>query len=80
MQKYLKLRRVALSPEVLTAFEYNSDRYCSWAHVSELPNVTWHSEPMLTDDLVAVLRKRGWHPTDIGDEIDEARKYQSPKV
>ena len=80
MGKYLKLRRVASKPERHIALEYESVQYQSWARVRDIPNVSWQSEPMDTDDLVSMLRGRGWHPTDIGDELNEARLYTGPEA
>ena len=80
MGKYLKLRRVALNPERHQAFEYESDQYRSWARFKDIPGVVWQSDPMETDELVSVLRSRGWHPTDIGDELDEARLHTGPEA
>jgi hypothetical protein len=73
MAKYLKLRIVDLEPETLQALEYESPMYLSYSHVTEIPNVAWESEPMTVEPLLAFLGKRGWHPTDIADELDEAR-------
>ena len=80
MAKYLKLRHVPLSPEAFVAFEYDSDRYWSWAHRTDFSNITWQSDAMPIEALATLLRGRGWHTTDIGDEIDEAQKYTRPEA
>ena len=74
----LKLHRLQLSPEMFIAIEYSADRYMSWTTAREIANVSWESAPMLTDDLVRILRARGWHTTDIGDELNEARAQSGP--
>ena len=73
MRKYLKLRLASPCPETFTAYEYESDIYLSWAHMRELPNVTWQSDSLGTEQITQLLASRGWHQTDIGDELDEAR-------
>ena len=74
MPIFLKISRVNLAPETYTAFEYESERYMSWAHARTIPAIQWESGPVKIDELVVLLESRGWHQTDIGDELDEARK------
>lgn len=75
MTRRLKLRQAGKSPESFVALEYESDKYLSYAHVTEIPDVSWQSPPLPTEAVIALLRDRGWHTTDIGDELDEARRY-----
>lgn len=80
MATYLKLRRVSLTPETFMAMEYSSDIYVSWARAQTLPDVQWQSDPLSVDELIALLVSRGWHQTDIGDELDEALEFTGPKA
>jgi len=73
--KRLKLRKVGRSPECFVAMEYESDAYLSYAYVAEMLDISWQSSSLSTEAIIALLRDRGWHVTDIGDELDEARKY-----
>jgi hypothetical protein len=37
--------------------------------------IVWEADsPFETANLIKVLRDRGWHLTDIADELDEARR------
>ncbi len=71
--KRLRARLVQITPETMKAMEYESDMYLNQIDVPELPSITWESSPLLTEELIGHLRKRGWHPTDIGDALHEAR-------
>ena len=75
MTTRLKLKLVTRAPERFVAMEYESDRYLSYAHVTEIPNIQWQSSPLDTEAVAGLLRDRGWHTTDIGDELAEAREY-----
>ena len=78
MSTHLKLRQVSQEPEKFVALEYESDKYLSYAFFQEIPNIVWESEPMETEQVAQLLLNRGWHQTDIGDEVCEARKYARP--
>jgi len=78
MPTRLKLRQVCQVPERFVALEYESDKYLSYAFVREIPNIVWESEPLETELVAQLLLARGWHQTDIGDEICEARQYARP--
>ena len=80
MATYLKLRRVGLAPESFIAMEYSSDVYVSWAHAQTLLYVGWQSDSLSADELVTLLGSRGWNQIDIGDELDEARKFTGPEA
>ena len=80
MAMFLKLRWSDLQPERFAAMEYASPVYVSWTHDSTLPDVRWQSEPLPVDALLTLLASRGWHQTDIGDELDEARRYTRPEA
>jgi hypothetical protein len=73
--KRLKLRIVGGSLECFVAIEYESDTYFSYASGSKIPSITWQSSPHSTEAVIGLLRERGWHTTDIGDELDEARIF-----
>jgi hypothetical protein len=75
MSTHLKLRKLNDSPERFVAFEYESDTYLAYSHTTEFPNIRWQSGELGTDEVAEVLRNRGWHTTDVGDEFDEARKH-----
>ena len=75
MGTHLKLRQVRTAPDWFVAFEYESDTYLSYARTTEFPNIRWQSDELGEVDVADVLRERGWHSTDIGDELDEARKH-----
>ena len=79
MPTYLKLRQTRQVPERFVALEYESDKYLSYAFVQEIPNVAWKSGTLGTEAIIELLRNRGWHQTDIGDELSEARKYARPE-
>ena len=80
MPTRLKLRQIGRAPECFLALEYESDMYLSYAHVKEIPNIVWQSDSLETEALVQLLRERGWHPTDIGDELDEARRHSQAEA
>ena len=71
--KYLRVCLVGASPETMRAFEYESATYLSQVKVPELPSTSWQSDPLQAKELIGQLRHRGWHTTDIGDAMDEAR-------
>ena len=75
MAKRLKLKLTSSSPESLMAMEYECDSYFSYARGSEVPNVSWQSPALPTEAVIGLLRQRGWHTTDIADELSEARKF-----
>jgi hypothetical protein len=72
--KYLRACLVGTRPEIVKAFEYESEIYLSQARVPVLPSVSWESDALETKELIELLRTRGWHTTDIGDALDETRK------
>lgn len=80
MEKRLKLRQTGQTPECFIAYEYESDEYISYAFYNEIPNVLWRSVPFETEEIIGMLRKRGWHQTDICDELAEARKFRSSEA
>ena len=71
--KYLRACLVGTGPETMKAFEYESHIYLSQDRFPVLPATIWQSETLETQDLIGQLRDRGWHTTDIGDALDEAR-------
>jgi hypothetical protein len=75
MSTHLKLIKLTDSPERFVAFEYESDIYLAYSRTTQFPNISWQSGELSTDEVAGVLRNRGWHTTDIGDEFDEARTH-----
>ena len=72
--KHLRACLVGTHPETVKAFEYESEIHLSQARVPALPSVSWESDALATDELVELLRARGWHTTDIGDALHETRR------
>ena len=77
MRKYLRLRVVGTQPEIVLAQEYESHESLSYIAIPELASATWASESLPTESIIELLRGRGWHQTDIYDELDEARASSS---
>ena len=75
MRKYLRISILGTRPETALAQEYNSNSYILRGDSPELLVVTWESDALPTESLIGLLLQRGWHQTDIGDELDEARAY-----
>lgn len=73
MAKYLRLHVVTSSPETVLAQEYESGIYLSREAAPILPAAVWESDIFPTEQLAILLQKRGWHQTDIGDELNDAR-------
>lgn len=72
MKKYLRIHISSGQPERCSAIEFLSEQYLPRNIAPE--HVVWETAcALVTPELIAVLRDRGWHQTDIGDELDEAR-------
>ena len=77
MAKYLRIHVATTSPETASAQEYQSDVYLSRPALPALSAVVWETGALPIEQLAVLLRERGWHQTDIGDELSVARAAHS---
>ena len=73
MKKFLRIVSDSNSSNEFVAYEYRSDIYLN--RNFPLSDVSWDSGPKEAEQLIAELCARGWHSTDIGDALDEARRW-----
>lgn len=77
MKRYLRIVAVADEQTVFRAIEYNATSFQPEEVDVPLNLVVWRSEALSVDELIKLLLSRGWHQTDIGDALHEARRRAS---
>lgn len=73
MKKFLRIVSGPNSSSNFIAYEYFGEVYLN--RNITLSDVSWTSNQEGAEQLIAELRARGWHPTDIADALDEARRW-----
>ena len=76
MHRHLKMRRPDPHKQLYVAEEHVSDKALTYAELSTLHSPSWTSAAADVNTLMEELAARGWHPTDILDAVDEARRVQ----
>lgn len=72
MRKCLRIFISPEQPERCTAIEFLAERYVPRNVTPE--QIVWRApDALATSEIIDILRDRGWHQTDIFDELDEAR-------
>lgn len=71
---YLRIYLVSKEPEMCLALEYKASQFKRHEIDVNASDLVWKlDEPLRTSDLIDLLLLRGWHQTDIGDALSEAR-------
>lgn len=73
MRTYLRILRQ--SPHMFKAIEYVSPMFRRYDIEVSVDSIQWASEEMSAESLITILRERGWHQTDIGDALHDARNH-----
>lgn len=73
MKTYLRI--VRQSSGMFEAIEYVSPMFKHYEIEVSVDSIQWVSEKISAETLITVLLERGWHQTDIGDALHDARSH-----
>ena len=73
MKKYLRINLIH-DASLYEAVEYESEIFLRQEIPIPVESKKWEAMFVETEELIDALRFRGWHQTDIGDALFEARQ------